>query len=207
MLRRWQMPSGVRTDTILKACLLDGMKHDHRPLLPLADDSAELRELQTQLQAAGSLDLNLLDDRLVQLLAVQRLTQLLGPHAAGRLAPRATLDPARSTASAVAPRATLTPLNGIGGTELVRYRSLSVGSGADNDLNLDRHGYCAFVSGQHATIFFDDTARRFELLNYSEHGTVVEGVLYACNFSGRTVAGVAVSPVEAAARGVAEKTT
>ena len=195
----------VRTDAILKACLMDGLKHDRRPPLPPADDPAELRELRTQLQAAGSLDLSLLDDRLVQLLAVQRLTQLLGPHAAGRLAPRAPLDPAHSAASSVAPRATLTPLNGTGGTELVRYRSLSVGSGADNDLNLDRHGYCAFVSGQHATIFFDDTARRFELLNYSEHGTVVEGVLYACNFSGRTVAGAAESPVEAATRGVAEK--
>ncbi|XP_043197595.1 PHD finger protein 12-like isoform X7 [Amphibalanus amphitrite] len=191
-----------RTDTILKACLMDGVRQERRPLV---DDSAELRQLRAQLQSAGSMDLSLLDERLVQLLAVQRLTQLLGPHAAGKLAPRAPLDPVRSAASAVAPRATLTPLNGIGGTELVRYRSLSVGSGADNDLNLDRHGYCAYVSGQHATIFFDDTARRFELLNYSEHGTVVEGVLYGCNFSARTVAGVEESAVEATVHAIAEK--
>ena len=31
---------------------------------------------------------------------------------------------------------------------------------------------------RHATIFFDQYARIFELINYSEHGTVVDNIIY-----------------------------
>lgn len=62
------------------------------------------------------------------------------------------------------------------------YRSLTVGSGTGNDLNLDDYGYCNFVSQRHACIYYDDYARKYELINYSEHGTVVDSVLYSCDF-------------------------
>lgn len=38
----------------------------------------------------------------------------------------------------------------------MRYRSISIGRGSSNDLELDRYGHCNFVSPKHAVIFFDE---------------------------------------------------
>lgn len=65
----------------------------------------------------------------------------------------------------------------------MRYRSLVIGFGAENDLDLSRFGTCALVSTKHAVIFFDDVTKQFELLNYSEFGSEVNGQLYCCDFS------------------------
>lgn len=198
-------PRDTHLDSILKTWLTEADSGSHRPSSG-GRGTPERRQLYAQLVAAGCLDLSVLDERLVQLLAVQRLQQLMGAQAACRLAPRAGLDPQKCAGSLVKPRATLTPLGGLGSTEYLRYRSVSIGSGAHNHINLDTHGFCQFVSGQHATIFFDEGSHRFELLNYSEHGTVVDGVLYACNFSECTVAaGSPDSGLESAVRGVADK--
>lgn len=65
----------------------------------------------------------------------------------------------------------------------MRYRSLSIGSGRGNDLQLSLYGSCQFISEKHATIFYDEVTKMFELLNYSEHGTVVNGQIFSCDFS------------------------
>ncbi|GAA6225104.1 PHD finger protein 12 [Lates japonicus] len=63
------------------------------------------------------------------------------------------------------------------------YRTLYIGSGADMDVCLTNYGYCNYVSGKHACIFYDENTKHYELLNYSEHGTTVDNVLYSCDFS------------------------
>lgn len=65
----------------------------------------------------------------------------------------------------------------------MRYRSFVIGFGAENDLDLSRFGTCAFISTKHAVIFFDDVTKQFELLNYSEFGSEVNGQLFSCDFS------------------------
>nr|XP_029719204.1 PHD finger protein 12-like [Aedes albopictus] len=69
----------------------------------------------------------------------------------------------------------------------MRYRSLSIGSGQGNDVQLSRYGTCRFVSDKHATIFYDEVTKMFELLNYSEFGTVVNGQLFTCDFTDHSV--------------------
>ena len=65
----------------------------------------------------------------------------------------------------------------------MRYRSFVIGFGAENDLDLSKFGICAFVSTKHAVIFYDDVTKQFELLNYSEFGSEVNGQLFCCDFS------------------------
>lgn len=69
----------------------------------------------------------------------------------------------------------------------MRYRSISIGTGQGNDVQLAKYGTCCFVSDKHATIFYDEITKMFELLNYSEFGTVVNGQLFTCDFSDRMV--------------------
>lgn len=82
--------------------------------------------------------------------------------------------------------------------------------GADMDVCLTNYGHCNYISGKHACIFYDEVCccwrrvdsaaadlgltlplfcvstqntKHYELLNYSEHGTTVDNVLYSCDFS------------------------
>ncbi|XP_053670092.1 PHD finger protein 12 [Anopheles nili] len=66
------------------------------------------------------------------------------------------------------------------------YRCLTIGSGPGNDLTLVKYGDCASTSSRHAIIFYDEVTRMFELINYSEFGTEVNGHLYACDFTDHT---------------------
>lgn len=47
--------------------------------------------------------------------------------------------------------------------------------------------------------------RHFELLNYSEHGTTVDNVLYSCDFSDKPATTPHPSPVVAAVREIISK--
>ncbi|KAI4454837.1 phd finger protein 12 [Holotrichia oblita] len=67
----------------------------------------------------------------------------------------------------------------------MRYRSISIGKGSSNDLELDRYGHCNFVSPKHAVIFFDEHTKHYELMNYSCYGTYVNNVLYSNNVTDR----------------------
>uniref|UniRef100_A0A3Q3B7N1 PHD finger protein 12 n=1 Tax=Kryptolebias marmoratus TaxID=37003 RepID=A0A3Q3B7N1_KRYMA len=80
-------------------------------------------------------------------------------------------------------RAVFYPLTGRGGAVNMCYRTLYIGSGADMDVCLTNYGHCNYVSGKHACIFYDENTKHYELLNYSEHGTTVDNVLYSCDFS------------------------
>lgn len=65
----------------------------------------------------------------------------------------------------------------------MRYRSFEIGIGANNHLDLSRFGSCAYTSPKHAVIFFDEITKQYELLNYSEFGTEVNGQIYSCDFT------------------------
>ncbi|XP_049280364.1 PHD finger protein 12 isoform X1 [Anopheles funestus] len=62
------------------------------------------------------------------------------------------------------------------------YRSFTIGSGPGNDVTLAKYGDCCCTSSRHAIIFYDEVTQMFELINYSEFGTEVNGHLYACDF-------------------------
>ncbi|KAK2585172.1 hypothetical protein KPH14_008671 [Odynerus spinipes] len=62
------------------------------------------------------------------------------------------------------------------------YKTMTIGNGPNCDLVLSNYGNCSFISSKHAIIFFDEATNHYELLNYSEHGTIVDNVLYSCNY-------------------------
>jgi len=62
-------------------------------------------------------------------------------------------------------------------------RSLEVGTGGNVNLDLSKLGSCVGVSKRHASIYYEQVTGRWELLNYGEGGTVVNGVLYGCDTS------------------------
>lgn len=98
--------------------------------------------------------------------------------------------------SKIRARAVIVPVNGIlndenkwlakyslDGSTFMRFRTLTIGAGPGNDLQLITNSHCTHISNKHAVIFFDDATNNFELLNYSEYGTEVNGQLYSCDFT------------------------
>ncbi|KAL5016551.1 hypothetical protein ScPMuIL_006140 [Solemya velum] len=73
------------------------------------------------------------------------------------------------------------------------------------DVCLSQFGHCNFISGKHAFIFYDETTKHYELLNYSEHGTTVDNVLYSCDFSDKAATTPQPTPVVAAVRKIISK--
>lgn len=53
-------------------------------------------------------------------------------------------------------------------------------------------------------VFFQ-TTKHYELLNYSEHGTTVDNVLYSCDFSDKLSSKSIPTPVVAAVRKIIKK--
>ncbi|XP_063833261.1 protein enabled homolog [Ostrinia nubilalis] len=81
-------------------------------------------------------------------------------------------------------RATLSPVahDGMGALAgspvAMRRAALTVGTDSGCGLRLPA---CRRAAPHHATIFMDEVTRHFELINYSEWGTLVNGVLYTCD--------------------------
>ncbi|XP_070290309.1 PHD finger protein 12 isoform X2 [Salvelinus sp. IW2-2015] len=166
-------------------------------LFPLiADLSGGMKAV---MEGDGEIELSKLDEELVKLLAWQRIQQLF-PHKAPPVPQGScvTASPLPTTTVALKPqspapcteeeqkvqaRATFYPLMGKGGAINMSYRTLYIGAGADMDVCLTNYGHCNYVSGKHACIFYDGNTKHYELLNYSEHGTTVDNVLYSCDFS------------------------
>lgn len=69
----------------------------------------------------------------------------------------------------------------------MRYRNFTIGYGHENDLDLSRFGNCSFVSNKHAVVFFDDVTKQFELMNYSDFGSEVNGQMFCCDFTEHTI--------------------
>uniref|UniRef100_A0A131XTP2 PHD finger protein 12 n=1 Tax=Ixodes ricinus TaxID=34613 RepID=A0A131XTP2_IXORI len=146
---------------------------------PLSPAMAGLSgSLQAYVDGVGEGDLGKLDERLVRILAWQRLQQLLPP-------PRRPNGLVRNSGpvTEVRARAVVCPVGGRGSPVPMSFRTLTMGSGADMDVCLSHFGHCNFVSSKHACIFYDEMSKHYELLNYSEHGTTVDNVLYSCDFS------------------------
>ncbi len=61
----------------------------------------------------------------------------------------------------------------------MRYRTADVGVGSSNQVDLSLYGHCNFASARHATVYFDQLSQVYELINYSEHGTIVDNAVYA----------------------------
>lgn len=75
----------------------------------------------------------------------------------------------------------------------MRYRTLYIGYGGHftpstslahtETVDLSAIGYCSRISPQHAIIFYDEFTKSYELINYSEFGTEVNGQLYTCDLT------------------------
>ncbi|KAK3085048.1 hypothetical protein FSP39_023477, partial [Pinctada imbricata] len=160
--------------------------------------------LQQCLQSSGDKELSKLDERLVQILAWQRLQQLLPTKEAAPTSPSTKAGEITTTKDAceVRARAVLCPLTSKGQPIPMSYRTLNIGTGADMDVCLSDFGHCNFTSPRHAFIFYDETTKHYELLNYSEHGTTVDNVLYSCDFSDKPACTPQPTPVVAAVRNI-----
>lgn len=88
---------------------------------------------------------------------------------------RAVLTPIQGTHHALFP-----PRPVLSSAVQMRYRKLTIGTLHSNDLRLE--GQCREQSEKHAIIFYDEFTRSFELINYSEHGTQVNGHWYSLDF-------------------------
>ncbi|KAK2160899.1 hypothetical protein LSH36_125g03022 [Paralvinella palmiformis] len=141
----------------------------------------------TDLENKGEFDLSKLDDRLIKALALQRLQQLFSQntnHLNIKSEPETDIGlNTNLRGPEVRPRALIYPLTGKGQPVPMVYRSFSIGTGGNMNLCLDNYGQCNYVSPKHACVFYDEMSRQYELLNYSEHGTTVDNVLYSCDFS------------------------
>ncbi|KAG7235003.1 hypothetical protein INR49_003202 [Caranx melampygus] len=167
------LPSALSSIASLSSCMKDGKDED------------------------GAIELDKLDADMIKLLAWQRIQQLFPPKAPSAPLPPATSDAPKTPSphpdsktppplprqKKVQARAVFYPLTGKGGAVSMCYRTLYIGSGADMDVCLTNYGHCNFISGKHACIFYDENTKHYELLNYSEHGTTVDNVLYSCDFS------------------------
>ena len=126
--------------------------------------------------------------QMVKLLAAQklaenpRMTNLIAvPPLPTAQEKRPSMRPAQRS-TRLTPILTLVHLNDGQIIEL-QQRSIDIGIGANNTLDLGKLGSCERASAHHATIFHDQISARWELLNYGEFGTLVNGVMYGCDVS------------------------
>lgn len=66
-------------------------------------------------------------------------------------------------------------------------RSCSIGTSGHCDIVLSNAKNCKRVSTLHARVFYDEVGERYELLNYSCYGTVVNGFLYGIDGSAQSL--------------------
>ena len=66
----------------------------------------------------------------------------------------------------------------------LRKHVIWFGSSTSNDVcleNFDFTHHCPCISERHACLYYDPKCNRFELLNYSEYGTIVNDLRYGIN--------------------------
>ncbi|KAM9005696.1 PHD finger protein 12 [Sarcophilus harrisii] len=163
---------------------------------PFSANSTAMVDLTNSLRALmdvnGDIEINMLDEKLIKFLALQRIHQLFPSRVqtvVGNVGTHSLAPGGHHTEvhrKEVQARAVFYPLMGLGGAVNMCYRTLYIGTGADMDVCLTNYGHCNYVSGKHACIFYDENTKHYELLNYSEHGTTVDNVLYSCDFSEKT---------------------
>ncbi|XP_076030650.1 PHD finger protein 12 isoform X2 [Oratosquilla oratoria] len=211
-----------------KKGILKGQKGKHipssnlKPQRPKKPSTSEmLSEMLTTLSTslknsiAGKQDVCLsnLEQSLIEVLALQRLQELLCP-------PESESPPPLKT-SPLAARAILCPLVPDIRVPMCRpdpskkppcnepvpmaYRILTIGKGSHNHADLSKYGHCNYVSPEHASLFYDENTGHFELLNYSEHGTCVDGVMFKCDFSDRGLCQASPPPFIQQVRAIIDK--
>ncbi|XP_051972003.1 PHD finger protein 12-like isoform X1 [Xyrauchen texanus] len=154
----------------------------------LPDVSELSGRIKDIMQGTGEVELSLLDERFIKVLAWQRIQQLFESKTPVQSSPPLSVSRTHRKHSEaqnreVQARASFCPVSGKGAAVKMCYRSLYIGMGADMDVCLTNYGHCNYVSGKHACIFYDENTKQYEMLNYSEHGTIVDNVLYSCDFS------------------------
>lgn len=118
--------------------------------------------------------IQLLERPVLEALAYQRLEQILNPEGENY----STIN------CQVRARAALFSLNKKPKPPVFMiHKTMTIGNGPNCDLVLSNYGSCSFTSSKHAIIFFDEATNHYELLNYSEYGTIVDDVLYSCNYT------------------------
>ena len=160
-----ELTQSVSPASTLSTCSLSPR---HRAELSSGGEGREgglVNMLSEYLAQHNSHNVSHLDPVVVQYLASRQLQSLLGGER-------------EETESTVRARASLTPLHSRKSPVLMRYRTLTVGLGPGAGLDLARYGHCNYLSVKHATIYYDQLADCYELLNYSQHGTRVDEVMY-----------------------------
>lgn len=98
-----------------------------------------------------------------------------------------TTDVPSPYASKTEPQASMAALSSVDpdATEIYRmnFRSCSIGTSEQCDIILKNKNKCKHVSSLHARIFYDEVSEHYELLNYSCHGTRVNGFVYGIDSS------------------------
>ncbi|KAJ7995867.1 hypothetical protein DPEC_G00231170 [Dallia pectoralis] len=168
-------------------------------LIKESPSSFSLGDLNDVADCQGEVQLSNLDEKFIKLLALQRIQQLFGSKSSSQpqsscvslppvpqIQPMEEKEPIHAQNKDIQARGVFYPLTGKGGAVRMCYRSLYIGTGSDMDVCLTNYGHCNYVSGKHACIFYDENTKQYELLNYSEHGTTVDNVLYSCDFSEKT---------------------
>ncbi|XP_012055756.1 PREDICTED: PHD finger protein 12 [Atta cephalotes] len=116
--------------------------------------------------------IQLLERPVLEALAQQRLEQILNPN--GESYKRINCHKrARAALFSLCPKPNP--------PAFMTHKTFIIGNGPNCDLVLSNYGSCGFTSPRHAVIFFDEVTKHYELLNYSEYGTVVDHVLYSCD--------------------------
>lgn len=153
-----------------------------------ADVQAEICDYIARHRGRGgnAPQVNLLDPTIRDFLAFQRMNELFGveQHHNGRGV--AVDTPSDAPNSEVQIRAALVPLDNPKCRDSlpIRRRCVEVGMGSKVAIDLSKMGvHCNYVSPHHATIFFDQYSRVYELINYSEHGTIVDNIVYTLDSS------------------------
>ncbi|XP_067649895.1 PHD finger protein 12-like [Haliotis asinina] len=202
-------PSGVKSSGSSNVAISQGKGSNSSNLSSLPTIINVNSTLQQLIEGNQDCELNKIDEKLIQILAWQRLQQLMSSSNKSQSPPnkKSLLNGLLSQpgSSDVRARAVLCPLTGKGQAVPMPYRTLSIGTGADMDVSLSQFGNCNFVSAKHACIFYDEMTRHYELLNYSEHGTTVDNVLYSCDFSDKPATTPQPSPIVAAVREINSK--
>ncbi|XP_035211404.1 PHD finger protein 12-like [Stegodyphus dumicola] len=139
--------------------------------------------LQANFEGSEDIEVNKLDERLLHILAYQRLQQLIPKRKYVSTEEKLLGDSTADGISEIRGRAVVCPLLKQGLPVAMCYRSLHLGLGADMDICFSNYGHCNYVSGKHASIFYDEVTKRYELLNYSCYGTTVDNVVYSSDLS------------------------
>ncbi|KAF8568062.1 hypothetical protein P879_07989 [Paragonimus westermani] len=130
-------------------------------------------------------------------LGLQQTNQLFGhvsENQDSQCATPAMIPISEPVSSKLRARAVFTPCGGTCGPVVkMRYRQLTVGTSPDCHLCLTNYRLadvdveCRFRSPHHATIFYDEWTHHFELINYSEFGSRVDGITYSNDISPKPV--------------------